>query len=89
MGGGRCIYDGGVGELHSARPRAARSPLQLQESHVVGGSRAQEAGRDKKRHLGTSNWPIASQVEAVNPDLALKRHKITQTDLFIALEAVL
>lgn len=74
--GSCCIQDGGVCKLHSARPWAARSPLQLQDGHIVGRSSGEEVGRNEKRHLGASNGPVTSQIEAINPDLSLKKHQI-------------
>lgn len=67
----RCIQDGGGSELHITRFRAAGSLLQLQDSHIVGCSCAEDVGRDKKCHLRASGWPVTSQVESVDPDLSL------------------
>jgi len=72
VGGDGAVQNGRFGELHHAGPRAARSALQLQHRHVVGGRRAEDAGGHKEGHLGPPDRPVAAQVEAVDPNLALK-----------------
>lgn len=67
-----CIQDGSGCKLHSTRPGAAGSSFQLQHCHIVGCSGAEDAGRNKKRHLRASSRPVTSQIEAVNPNLPLK-----------------
>ena len=68
----RCVQDWGGSKHHTAGPGAAGSLLQLQDSHVVGRSRAEDVGRDEKCHLRASTRPVTSHVEAVNPNLTLK-----------------
>lgn len=66
-----CVQEGGSGELHIAGPRAAGSPLKLQNSHIVGHSCAEDVCRNKKCHLRASGWPVTTHIETVDPNLSL------------------
>ena len=66
------VQDGGLGELHHAGSRGTGGRLQLQDRNVVWVRRAEDAGRHKEGHLGSPGGPVAPQVDAVNPNLALK-----------------
>lgn len=66
------IQDGGACELYPTGPLAAGRALQLEHSHIVGRSRAKHMNRHIQGYLRSSTGPVPTQVEAIDPQLALE-----------------
>ena len=73
-----CAKNRLVHELHSAQLRAAilaGRMLQLQHHDGVWGRGHQDVLRHEQGHLGAPRWPVAAEVNTVDPHLTLEREK--------------
>lgn len=57
--------------IYEDNPKMRRSPLELQHGDVVGLGGAEQGSRDIKSLLRAPGRPVSSQVNTINPNLAL------------------
>lgn len=66
--------------VHEENPLVCWCPLQLQYCDVVGKDGAEQGSGDIKSLLRASGWPVSSQIDTINPNLALILKDIMRKD---------